>query len=700
MSPEQARGKTADMRADIWAFGVVLFETLAGTRPFEGDEVSDTLAGILKSEPAWQLLPSDVPAVVRRLLRRCLQKDRRARLQHIGDARLDIEEAQQGPSSDSDVPQASSRQVRLAWASAIGFGVLAAIIAASAVYRRAPAVPELPEMRVDVSGPQGLFGSQFAISPDGRAIAFSTGDSQRRQIWVRSLDDPSPKPLAGTEGSEYPFWSPDSRSIGFFANNKLKRVDLDGGVQQLANVLTPAGGTWNRDGTILFVPNDSAGVMSVPATGGEARLVTPQREPRLATRLPQFLPDGRRFLFFVARGGEPAGVYVGELGSDSIRRVLAADRPAVYGSGHVWFVRDGDLFAQRFDATTLTLSGAVSRVAQNVGLGLVVASLSASATGPIAYRTVSEVQPQGGRRGLTWFDRTGKDLGRVGEEGGFASNPGMSADGRHVVMQRTVQENIDIWLLDLSRNVSSRLTDQPGIDSLPIWSPDGTRVAFSTQSAKRFGIAVLRIDRLAESEIVLSASPASGSSAEDVAGAKIACDWSPDGRLIMYKQVELNLGNTDLWVVPVSSPDKPVQLVATPADERDGQFSPDGKWIAYESNESGRPQIYVQPFPGPGRKVPISTGGGSQVRWRRDGKELFYIAPDDSLMAVAFDPTGQSDVGVPTPLFRTSIAPIRTISRQQYVVSSDGQRFLIVTSDAPLAVTPVTLLLNWKGVSP
>jgi serine/threonine protein kinase len=693
MAPEQARGKPVDTRADVWAFGVVLFEMLAGRRPFDGDDISDALASILKSEPAWQALPAELPPPIGRLLRRCLQKDRRERLQHIGDARLEIEDALRGTPGAADATVAS-RSNRFSWASALAGVVAAGAVAAAMVAgRRAPAASDLPEMRLEISTPQGS-PSQFAISPDGRMIAFSTIDHQRRQLWVRALDETAPRALAGTEGSEYPFWSPDSRSIGFFANNKLKRVELDGGPPQLlANVLTPAGGTWNAGGTILYVPNDSAGVMAVSAQGGEPVSVTPPRQPALATRLPQFLPDGRHFLFYVARGGEPAGVYVGELGRDSIRRLVTADRPAVFGADHLWFVRERDLFAQRFDPSTLAFSGPIGRVAENVGLGLVVANLSAAFDGPIAYRAGSEATPS--RRGLVWFDRSGKPLGTVGEEGGFGSNPSLSADSRYVVLQRTVQENIDVWMIDLQRNVSTRLTDEPGIDSLPVWSPDGSRIAFSRATGEGNGIVVLRIDRAGPAEMLVLSSPPDGS--EKTTGPKIACDWSPDGSLLMFKQVDGKVGTTDLWVVPLASPDKAAPIVATPADERDGQFSPDGRWIAYESDESGTSQIYVQPFPGPGLKVRVSTGGGSQARWRRDGKELFYIAPDDQLMAVSFDPAGRSDMGTPTPLFKTSIAPIRTISRQQYVVSPDGQRFLVVTTDqSPL--TPVTLLLNWKGV--
>jgi dipeptidyl aminopeptidase/acylaminoacyl peptidase len=397
----------------------------------------------------------------------------------------------------------------------------------------------------------------------------------------------------------------------------------------------------------------------------------------------------------VARGGEPAGTYIGELGTDSIRQILAADGPAFYGSGHLWFVRGGPeagtLFAQPFEPSTQELTGPVSRVADNVGVGLVPGSryVSPSIAGPIAYRSATGRL----RRQFVWFDRSGKPLGTAGEQGGLPSNPSLSPDGRYVVVQRTVQENIDLWVLDLPRNVLTRLTDDPGVDSMPVWSPDGNRVVFSNAGrAPVATLAIKRIDRTSGVERLRI-----GSEEDATTIVRVACDWSPDGKLILYKQFDPITGATDLWVVPTEGDRMPMPVAQTPSAERDGQFSPDGKWIAYESDESGAPEIYVQAFPGPGAKVRVSTNGGTQVRWRRDGKELFYIAPDESLMAVPIVSVGGAP-GVRTPmtLFQTHIAPTRSISRQQYVVAPDGQRFLIATTDEPPA-SPITLIINWKG---
>jgi Tol biopolymer transport system component len=678
MSPEQARGKPVDRRADIWAFGAVLFEMLAGIRPFPGEEISDTLAGILKSEPAWEALPRDTSAAIRRLLRRCLQKDRQQRLQHIGDARLEIDEARGATAAEHVAVPAGTVRRPVLWIAATAATALAV---GSIAGRQFSIVPEAPEMRLEISMPSGTL-THFAISPDGRSIVYArTG---RRGLQVRAFHDSAPRALTGTEGAEYPFWSPDGRSLGFFANNRLQRVESDGGAPQaLATVITPSGGTWNRDGVILYVPNDAGGVFQVPAGGGESRMVTPQRTPPLATRLPQFLPDGRRFLFHVARGGEPAGVYVGELASDAIQRILSTNAPALYGSGRLWFIRDGALVAQAFDPASLALSGPIMPVADGVQAGLLGNSISTSVAGPIAYRASLDRATQRLNRQLVWFDRSGKQMGTVGEPGAAASNPSLSPDGRSLLLQRTVQENIDLWLIDLQRDVSSRLTDNPEIDAMPVWSPDNNRLIFNNSSRE---LAITSLDKARPQERVPLPF-------DD--GVKITSDWSTDGRFILYTHFNQSPATTDVWALPMEGERKPLPVATTTHNERDAQFSPDGKWVAYESDEAGTPEIYLQPFPGPGARPRVSVAGGTQVRWRRDGRELFYIAADENLMAVAVDLTAMPpSVGTPARLFKTNISPIRSISRQQYVVSRDG-RFLILT-DEEGPVPPITLLFNWK----
>ncbi|MEO5739827.1 MAG: hypothetical protein ABIS29_04440, partial [Vicinamibacterales bacterium] len=579
--------------------------------------------------------------------------------------------------SITTAPIRVARRERFLWAAVFALAVVAA---AAAAWRGPNVVAEMPEMRVEISTPEAS-PSQFALAPDGRAVAFATVGPRGRQLWLRSFDNTPSRALSGTEGAEWPFWSADQRAIGFFTRNRLKAVDVDGGQPRtLATVFTPAGATWNRDGDILYSDND--GIFRVSAKGGDSHELKLLRSSEVAARQPQFLPDGRHFLFYIARGGEAAGVYVGELGSDSTRRLLGADGPALYGSGHVWFVRENTLYAQRFDPATQALDDSVSRVADNVLQGLFAAAFSISGAGPIAYRASAGQL----HRQLAWFDRSGKPLGLAGEEGMLQTNPSLSADERYVAVQRTTQENVDLWVLDLRRNAAKKLTDDPGIDSMPVWSPDGARIVFNKTRGDPGSLAVLTIDGTRDDEVLQIASQ----------GLKIACDWSPDGQFILYKQVDPVTGN-DLWALPMSGDRTPLLVAKSPHDERDGQFSPDGKWIAYESNESGRPEIYIQPFPGRGTKVPISVEGGIQVRWRRDGKEIFYIAPDERLMAVTIDPAaGAAGIGRPVPLFTTHLAPIRSISRQQYVVASEGQRFLISSTENPPPV-PLTLILNWKA---
>lgn len=378
-------------------------------------------------------------------------------------------------------------------------------------------------------------------------------------------------------------------------------------------------------------------------------------------------------------------MYAGELGSGDIVHVTGADWPAQYVSGHLLFMRDGILYAQSFDPDSLALSGSPQPLAADVVAGLFAGNFAVSDTGTIAYRAGSVRQD----RLLAWFDRSGKRLQVVGDPSGLVSNPSLSADGRQLAVQRTVSGNTDIWVIDLERNVSSRLTNHPGVEALPLWSPDGTMLAIG-QTAIEGGPALLSLERPSErTSLGLGSAPG---------GAKILTDWSRDGRYILFKVASEANGGSDLWAMPQHGDRKPIAIANTPFDERDGQFSPDGRWVAFESDESGTPKIYVQPFPGPGRRIPVSTGGGSQVRWRADGRELFYVDPDDSLVAMAIDASGESvTIGQGSKLFATSLAPVRTISRQQYVVSRDGQRFLMVHTE-PAPVPPVTLILNWRGV--
>jgi serine/threonine protein kinase len=694
MSPEQAQGKAADARSDIWAFGVVLYEMLTGKSGFGGDTAVEVLSNVLKADPDWTALPASAAPSVRSLLRRCLQKDPRQRLRDIADARFQIEEALNEPATPLAVAERASvpqRRERLAMSVVSALALLTLIALVTTLANRNSA-PSAAEMRLEITTPPTTDPISFAISPDGRTIVFVATSEGRTRLWLRSLDSVSARPLAGTDGGFYPFWSPDSRSIGFFANGKLERIDLDGTlVRALANAPNPLGGSWNREGTILFVPNFTGPIFRTSATGGEALAVTRIEARQSSHRFPHFLPDGLRFLYYATSSTEAPGVYAGQLDGRAAQRLLDADAPAVYASSrHLLFVRKRALFAQEFDPVRLALTGTPYSIAEQIAVGgeSNAVGLSTSASGPLVYRT----GPASARRQFVWFDRTGKEIGTVGEpDSAGPSNLSTSPDGHRMALNRTVNGNQDIWLLELGRGVLSRFTFDTPFDAAPVWSPDGSRIVFTSDRKGVYDLYQKPVTGAGSENLLLATSQN-----------KAPVDWSPDGRFILYRSPGPATG-FDLWAVPVDGEPKPFPVVQTNFEERDGQFSPDGKWIAYQTNESGRVEIVVQPFRGPGGKLQISTNGGAQVRWRPDGKELFYIALDGRLMAIPirFVSDGSSvEAGAPIPLFTTRVGgPMQGSEMQQYVVSSDGQRFLMNTIIEEPSASAITVILNFKPKS-
>src|SRR5262245_15372026 len=702
MSPEQARGRTADRRSDVWSFGCVVFEMLTGRRAFGGEDVSDTLATVLKDEPAWQRLPSSTPDNVHVLLHRCLQKDRGSRLRDIGDARLEIDAAigQAVNRRSSGRRRPSERLLLLAALAVVTF------VAGWAMLRDARRIPPMHEMRVDVATPPTRDPVSLAISPDGRSIVFAATTEGRSRLWLRSLDATAARQLTGTEDARFPFWSPDSRSIGCFAlDDKLKRIDVDGGaIGELVFAPVGAGGAWNREGTVLYAPVPDAPILRVPANGVSSTIeanmaaVTQLDRPRqTGHRFPTFLPDGRHFLYYVAGSPDVRGVYVGQHGSQS-QRLLDADAPAVYAppvaavTGQLLFVRQSVLWAQDFDAGKLELSGIPFKVAEQIAVdtGRNVAALAASAAGSIVYRTGSTA---GGSQ-LTWFDRAGKEVGKAGGPAldlGLAANPSLSPDGRFVAMSRSVDGNTDIWRLDVDRDILTRFTSETVPEIYPRWSPDGQRIVYSAPTGGKPGFDLYE-------KSVNSTAP--GTLLLKVDTVAVATDWSSDGRVLLYRHLDPKT-QTDIWALPTDGDRRPFPVVQTAFDERDAQFSPDGKWIAYQSNESGRFEIYVQPFPGPGGKTQVSIDGGAQPRWQRDGRELFYIALDGYLNSVPMRFASNNTIvqaGSPARMFMTHVgAVVQGGSSQAYVLSRDGQRFLMNTVAEVASSSPITVILNWRG---
>jgi eukaryotic-like serine/threonine-protein kinase len=693
MSPEQARGTAVDKRADVWAFGVVLWEMLTGKRLFEGATVSDTLAAVLKTEPGWNALGPATPTAIRRLLRRCLEKDRKQRLDSAAAARLEIEEALTAPSAveSAAVPAPSSAsRGRLAWMVAAS-AVL--VVAAAAVWqqRHATTAPR-PVTRFEIAVPQTDSPTSLSLSPDGRQLAYVATTEGQSRVWVRLLDDTDPRPLVGTEGASFPFWAPDASAIGFFAEGKLKRVDLAGGASQaLADAPNGRGGTWNSEGVILFTPGNAplapnSVITRVSAAGGTPIAVTHLGPGEGSHRWPQFLPDGRRFMFFSTVGrSDSQGVYLGSLDGGEPIRVLATETPGVFvPPDRLLLVRGDALMAARFDAAQGTVAGELMQLVQPVGRDDgVLANAFSVAPGTLAYRATGGSQ----RRQLVWMDRTGKMVGSIGSpDSNQLAQLALDPAGQRIAVVRTILGNFDVWLVDTSRGIPARFTFDPGGDRYPLWSPDGRRVVFWSVRG---------------GPLSLYEKSASGAGDEQLlaADAGVPLSWSPDGRFLLYQRAEPKTG-IDLWVLSMTGERKSLAVVQTAMDQPGGEFSPDGRWLAYESNESGRFEVYVQPFPEAGGKWQISSAGGTQPRWRRDGKELYYVAPDARLMAVtvAATPDGKTlDPGVPVPLFRTPLASGAGVSagRPEYAVAPDG-RFLMNTVVDDTAPSPITVVLNWE----
>ncbi len=706
MSPEQARGQDVDKRADLWAFGVVLWEMLTGTRLFEGATVSDTLAAVLKTEPEWKTLPSATPPALRRLLRRCLEKDRKRRLDSAAAARLDIEEALAAPSAPEGVAAsatASTSRGRVAWMVAFaGAAVLAAALALPALrHLRETPPPAPPETRTDIVTPETDDPTSFALSPDGRQIVFVASGEGVPRLWLRPLDTATAQPLAGTENASDPFWSPDSRSVGFFDGTALKRADLAGGSPQTLTTATNRGGTWSADGVLLFTRTTTSPLFRIAASGGEAAAVTTLAK-QTSHRFPQFLPGGRRFLFYAQGTPDTQGIYLGSLDAPETTRLTTADAAGVFApagpgpadasgeGGWLWFVRGGTLLAQRLDLTRRALTGDPVTVADQIAIdgNSLARAVSVSATGLVAYRSGGST-----RRQLTWFDRAGQVLGTVGapDENGLL-NPRLSPDGRRVVVRRRVQGNIDIWLLDADR--TTRVTFDPSLDLFPLWSPDGSRIVFDSNRTGRRDL----YQKLASgggSDDLLVASP------QD----KSASDWSSDGRFLLYHSLDPQT-SWDLWVVPLAGDRTPVVWLKTPFDERRAQFSTDGRWVAYQSNESGRFEIHVRPFSGPaapgaaegrgGGQWQVSTTGGITPRWGPGGREILYLAPDGTLMAAPIAVRGATlEPGRPVALFRTRIVGVGTDLGvgTNYDIARDGR--ILINTGLDEATAPITLIQNW-----
>ncbi|MBA3296267.1 MAG: PD40 domain-containing protein, partial [Acidobacteria bacterium] len=633
------------------------------------------------------------PASLDRVVKKCLEKDPDARWHSAYDLHDELAWIAADSTSTTAVAAAASRpwRERAGWIVALAVAVLSsALWVLGSGSLGTPVASDAREMRLQIVTPPGASLVGFAISPDRRALVYQATTEGRTQLWIRSLDSDAARSLDGTEGasSAAPFWAPDGRSIGFFTTDQLKRIDLDGGlVRTLASASQARGGTWGTKGTILFAAGSAGSLNAVPAGGGNTVVVTRVERPRqTGHRFPHFLPDGRHFLFYSLGAPEGRGVYVGTLGSTDAQRLFDADSAAVVaGPDRVLFAKGGALWAQRLDLTKLRPVGEPVPVSTQVALNADLfgdVALSETAPGLIAYRAFA------GTRQFRWFDRAGRQIGVIGgPDESQPAGPMLSADGRTVMFRRTLGGNTDIWSIEASRNVLRRLTTDAARDYDAIWSPGGDRIVFNSD---RNGVLNLY------EKSVSGGSASAETLLLETFEHKNTCDWSADGRFILYSVQSPTTGD-DIWVLPLFGDRRPTPVAQTAAAEFSGRFSPDGRWVAYESDESGRSEIYVQTFPDLARKVQISTGGGSAPVWRGDGRELFFRSPDDRLMAARIASSGtQLDTDTPTALFALPAGPNRDGSASApYGASRDGQRFLVNTFVE--GASPITVLLNWKA---
>jgi len=702
MSPEQIEGKEADTRSDIFSLGCVLYEMATGKRPFEGKSTASIMAAVLEREPiAISTVTPALPITLDRVVKACLAKDPDERLQTVQDVKLQLQwlgEERQASGSQAR-PEASGtgrlqRRERVVWLVTM---LCALLVVAFAVYHLVGQKLE-PVVQTSVGAANKLrfnFAGDAAgppaISPDGAHIIFSAKNEGKDQLYVRALSDLSIRPLPGTDNGRFPFWSPDSRSVAFFAEGKLKRLDVSGGMPvAICDASNPRGGSWGSTSIIVFAPSYNSSLLQVPTAGGTPTEVLKLDSPKYSTyRWPWFLPDGKHFLYFAANHLTPnnpstGGVFFASLDGKENRLLFTSASNAIYASGYLLYLSGNALRAQPFDPASGQTKGdstVLADDAQNdrdVWRGIV----TASENGLLLY------QPAMTTTGLklAWFDRSGKQLEQIGEEDEYYQVR-LSPDEKKLALA-IGQPNHTIWVYDLVREAKSRFTFDDKCHSSPVWSPDGSRLAYSVAEGA-----------LQEAAVFSKASNGAGEPKQilgSVPGDKTEqspSDWSPDGRWIIYTRGTLGAGSqgTDLWVFPVDGSGQPFPYVTGPGDQQEAQFSPDGHFVAYESNEAGNPEIYVAAFPLTGAKWQVSNNGGAGPRWSHDGQELFYYA-GDQIMSVRVNKVGLGlEMSQPHPLFRLNLVGENS---SRYSVTRDGKRFVAIVSGQDSS-PPLVLVQKW-----
>jgi serine/threonine protein kinase/Tol biopolymer transport system component len=695
MAPEQVEGQGADARADIFALGAVIYEIVTGRKAFQGKTQASIIGSILRDDPPpvssiQKLSPPALDFVVNK----CLAKDPDDRWQSAHDVMSQLEWIARGSASQVTARSPSVwfttiwRRETLAWM-LVGMLTVLSAVAVGMYVNVAPLDKEL-DVRFEIPAPQAT-GYSLSISPDGRLVAYvarAPDGGNNTLLWLRPLAATVARPLPGTDGASAPFWSPDSRSIAFGAGGTIKRVDIAAGSPRTVCPVPGAdyfGGTWSPDNTIVF--SSGLALLRVAAEGGQPTPITTLDPNRgeTAHRYPAFLPDGRHFTYLIlSTDPANAGVYVGAPDFTDRRRVLDAISVSAYAEpGFLIYQSSGALMAQPFDATRLGVEGMPVRIAESVAVPFVtavhrfagLAAFAVSASGAIIYRNGEEPNLSAN---LEWFDRTGKPLDKIGQPGVFWGLA-LSPDERRVALTRQdAQQGRDVWTVDLSTGVSTRMTFDAASEDDAAWTADGQALTFWSDRNGKYGIFETRLGSSAEDVVYQSSTPI------------YLGDWSHDGKYLLAHTVQ------SILALPKAVPKEHLRLIDSPASKDEPHFSPDARWVAYSSDESGMPEVYVASFPQFDKRRPVSLGGGGVPRWRADGRELFYMSPDGKLMSVPVD-LGSLEFGTPKMLFETPIQSPSLISAQ-YVVTKDGQRFLLAV---PLGTTaPITVVLDWTKLLP